>query len=146
MYDYLKEPEKFGHVTIRKDLIKYSFVVVFVSINNNFIIKSINGSIDQTIVSKTELNLCLKEVEEVEKVFSKIFKNYKISKNTQDHPIDPSGKSKVHYTKYLFGSGDSAQLQCFDFEEKLRNNNNWSDGLSVVVRKKEISQWLVDRK
>tara|TARA_B110000438_G_C15594064_1_gene555145 strand:- start:74 stop:643 length:570 start_codon:yes stop_codon:yes gene_type:complete len=146
MYDYLKEPEKFGHIAIRNGLKKYSFITLMVSINDEYIIEDISGNIISTISSKKELDICLKQMQEIEKEFSQIFNKYEKFENITDHPIDPTGRSKVHYIEYTFENGDSAQLQCFDFEEKLRIENNWADGLSVVVRKNKVSKWLADRK
>ena len=146
MYDYLKEPEKFGHIAIRNGLKKYSFITLVVSINDEYIIEDISGNIASTITSNKELDNCLKEMQEIEKEFSQIFNKYEKFENISDHPIDPTGGSKVHYIEYQFENGDSAQIQCFDFEEKLRIENNWADGLSVVVRKNKVSKWLADRK
>ena len=146
MYAYLKEPEKFGHIIIRNGLKRYSFITLMVSINDEYIIEDISGNIISTITSKKELDICLKQMQEIEKEFSQIFDKYEKFENVMDHSIDPTGRSKVHYVKYQFENGDSAQLQCFDFEEKLRIENNWADGLSVVVRKNKVSKWLQDRK
>jgi len=145
MYDYLKEPGKFGHVSIYSGLTQYSFVTIYVSFDDIYTIEGINANIHSTITSNKELNSCLKKMQEVEKVFSQIFNNYQTIENIADHPIDSTGRSKVHYIKFIFDSGDNAQLQCFDFEEKLRIKNNWSDGLSVIVRKNEVSKWMQDR-
>ncbi len=147
MYDYLKEPEKFGHVNIYSGLTQFSYIAFYVSpINKKYIIEGINATLESTIDSNYELDDCLKKMKEVEKVFSQMFNDYqKFGKNNIDHPIDSTGRSKVHYIKFLFDTGDNAQIQCFDFEEKLRKKNNWSDGLAVIVRKNEVSKWLQDR-
>ena len=146
MYDYLKEPDKFGHTVIRNGLKKYSFIVLIVSTNDKYTIEQISGAVNSTITSDKELGTCLKQMQEIEKEFSQIFNKYEKSEDNLDHPIDPTGRSKVHLIEYLFENGDSAQLQCFDFEEKLRMENNWADGLSVIVRKNKVSKWLQDRK
>ena len=157
MYNYLKEPEKFGTIIIRSGLTNYSYIQLNLSSikkekyisktsnNENYIIEGINANIVFTIDSNEDLDDCLKKQKEVEKVFSKIFTNYVREEDIGNHPIDSTGRSKVHYIKFEFESGDNAQLQCFDFEEKFRVKNNFSDGLSVVVRKNEISKWLLDR-
>ena len=146
MYDYLKEPEKFGHITISNGLKQYSFITLLVSINDKYIIEDISGNVTSTITSKKELDICLKQMQEIEKEFSQIFNKYERFEKITDHPIDPTGRSKVHYIEYTFENGDSARLECFDFEEKLRIENNWADGLSVVVRKNKVSKWLADKK
>ena len=146
MYDYLKEPGKFGHIDIRSGLTKYLFITLLVSINDKYIIEGVTGNIDLTITSNKEFDSCLKQMQEVEKEFSQIFNEYEKIENIADHPIDSTGRSKVHYIKFLFETGDNAQIQCFDFEEKLRIENNWSDGLSVVVRKNEVTKWMTDKK
>ena len=76
MYDYLKEPKKFGHVVLREGLKEYTFVQMFVSLNNEYTIEGINANIDEAIVSKNDLQNCLNQMKEVEKVFSQIFNKY----------------------------------------------------------------------
>ena len=146
MYDYLKNPKKFGHIVLREGLKEYSFVQMFVSLNNEYTIEGINANIDEDIVSKSDLQNCLKQMKEVEKVFSQIFNKYEKYEGDAEHPIDPSGRSRFHYVKFLFENGDNAQAQCYDFEEELKKKNNWAEGLTVTVRKKDVSNWLIDRK
>lgn len=145
MYDYLREPKKFGHVVLREGLKEYSFVQMFVSLNNEYTIEGINANIDEDIVSKNDLLSCLKQMKEVEKVFSQIFDKYEKYEGEAKHPIDPSGRSKFHYIKFLFKNGDNAQAQCYDFEEELKKKNNWAEGLTVTVRKKDVSNWLNEK-
>ena len=146
MYDYLKKPKKFGHIVLREGLKEYSFVQMFVSLNNEYTIEGINANIDEDIVSKSDLQNCLKQMKEVEKVFSQIFNKYEKYEGDAEHPIDPSGRSKFHYVKFLFENGDNAQAQCYDFEEELKKKKNWAEGLTVTVRKKDVSNWLIERK
>ena len=146
MYDYLKEPKKFGHIVLREGLKEYSFVQMFVSLNNEYTIEGINANIDEDIVSKSDLQNCLKQMKEVEKVFSQIFDKYEKYRGDAEHPIDPSGRSRFHYVKFLFENGDNAQAQCYDFEEELKKKKNWAEGLTVTVRKKDVSNWLIERK
>ena len=146
MYDYLKKPKKFGHIVLREGLKEYSFVQMFVSLNNEYTIEGINANIDEDIVSKSDLQNCLKQMKEVEKVFYKIFNKYEKYEGDAEHPIDPSGRSKFHYVKFLFENGDNAQAQCYDFEEELKKKKNWAEGLTVTVRKKDVSNWLIERK
>ena len=115
VYDYLKEPGKFGHIDIRNGLTKYSFITSAVSTNDQYTIESVTGNINSTITSNKELNSCLKQMQDIEKEFSKIFNDYERFENIADHPIDSTGRSKVHLIKFVFKTGDSAQLQCFDF-------------------------------
>ena len=145
MYDYLKKPKKFGHIVLREGLKEYSFVQMFVSLNNDYTIEGINANIDEDIVSKSDLQNCLKQMKEVEKVFSQIFNKYEKYEGDAEHPIDPSGRSKFHYVKFLFENGDNAQAQCYDFEEELKKKNNWAEGLTVTVRKKDVSNWLNEK-
>ena len=146
MYDYLKKPKKFGHIVLRDGLKEYSFVQMFVSLNNEYTIEGINANINEDIVSKNDLQNCLKQMKEVEKVFSQIFNKYEKYEGEAKHPIDSSGRSKFHYIKFLFENGDNAQAQCYDFEEELKKKNNWAEGLTVTVRKKDVSNWLGERK
>ena len=133
----------YGHGLLTDKLINY---ITKKSNSEKYIIEGINAIIDYNIDSNSELDVCLKKMKELVKVFSETFTDYETIENVADHPIDSTGRSKVHYIKFLFESGDNAQLQCFDFEEKLSIKNNWSDGLSVIIRKNKVSKWLQDRK
>ena len=73
MYDYLKEPEKFGHIAIREGLKNYSFITLLVSINDKYIIEDISGNVISTITSNKELDTCLKQMQEIENEFSQLF-------------------------------------------------------------------------
>ena len=60
--------------------------------------------------------------------------------------LDKSGKSVFKQLVFELESSDIIIISCNDWEEKLRNKNNWSEGLSVVIEKKEISDWFYNRK
>ena len=60
------------------------------------------------------------------------------------HPIDPSGRSTKNDVMFEFKTGDSVEISCINFEESLRKKNNWTEGLNVVISKKEIIDWLKD--
>ena len=41
-----------------------------------------------------------------------------------------------------FNSGDTISVWCVDYEESLRKKNNWTEGISVSIDRKEVRDWL----
>ena len=72
------------------------------------------------------------------KVFSSAIKN----KWNNLAPADPSGKSIQDGIDFTFYSGDVATVYCVNFEETFRIKKNWSEGLTVSIKSKEIERWL----
>ena len=56
--------------------------------------------------------------------------------------MDPTGRSKVVQVKFEFKSGDVINIYCLDFEENIKNKNNWSDTLNIIIQTKEVNDWL----
>ena len=47
-------------------------------------------------------------------------------------------------TNFIFKLGDGIRVWCTQFEESLRIKNNWTEGLSVGIDRKEVSDWGSD--
>ena len=150
-YYYLNEPNKYVEVYLWKDFPIYKDGVSFFLQNNQsskyvtnkneaYTILSVRGLIDFT----NDFDSCILKKEEISRELIRLFVNAKKTEFDTPHPIDPSGNSKTTGVSYLFDSGDKAQLYCIDFEEKFRINNNYGEGLSVVIRREEIRLWLND--
>ena len=37
------------------------------------------------------------------------------------------------------------RIVCMDFEESLRIENNWIDGLDITLQTKEVTEWFQNR-
>ena len=86
-------------------------------------------------------NDCANKMFEINEELIKIFKNYKIRKESKKHPIDKSGKSIVTSIYYDFDNEDGAALQCYDMSKET----GYSSGLKIQISKKEMIDWLSEK-
>ena len=140
MYEYTTD--EFGEVYKYDGLQTYFNISFFVKPEDkNFIIYAIYG----TLPHENNINNCYQKMNEISKEFIIIFKSAKKLDQNYNHPVDPSGRSKVKKTYFLFNNGDEIEIMCLDFEENLRLKNNWSDGLNISIGRKEFNDWLKKR-
>ena len=140
MYEYTTD--EFGEVYKYYGLQTYFNISFFVKPEDkNFIIYAIYG----TLPHENNINNCYQKMNEISKEFIIIFKSAKKLDQNYNHPVDPSGRSKVKTTYFLFDNGDEIDIMCIDFEENLRLKNNWSDGLNISIGRKEFNDWLKKR-
>ena len=140
MYEYTTT--EFGEVYKYDGLQTYFNISFFVKPEDkNFIIYAIYG----TLPHENNINNCYQKMNEISKEFLIIFKSAKKFDQNYNHPVDPSGRSKVKTTYFVFNNGDEIDIMCIDFEEKLRLKNNWSDGLNISIGRKEFNDWLKKR-
>ena len=59
-------------------------------------------------------------------------------------PLDSSGKSITYATNLIFKNGDKISVTCSNWEESFRKENNYTEGLSVILSKSEVMDWLSD--
>ena len=140
MYEYTTA--EFGEVYKYDGLQTYFMTSFFVKPEDkNFIIYAIYG----TLPHENNINNCYQKMNEISKEFIIIFKSAKQLDQNYNHPVDPSGRSKVKTSYFMFNNGDEIDIMCIDFEENLRLKNNWSDGLSISIGRKEFNDWLKKR-
>ena len=140
MYEYTTA--EFGEVYKYDGLQTYFNISFFVKPEDkNFIIYAIYG----TLPHENNINNCYQKMNEISKEFIIIFKSAKKFDQNYNHPVDPSGRSKVKTSYFMFNNGDEIDIMCIDFEENLRLKNNWSDGLSISIGRKEFNDWLKKR-
>tara|TARA_B100000700_G_scaffold328847_1_gene448103 strand:+ start:1423 stop:2064 length:642 start_codon:yes stop_codon:yes gene_type:complete len=146
-YYYLEEPLKYSEVYIRKDFPVYDFVSVFFKRNNKnkyfkikkqYEIEAVRGQISFI----EDFNGCLKKKNEVKNEVISMFPGTIKSEDTFSHALDPTGRSVVKSTEFRFDSGDLILLQCNDWEESFRLDNNYSEGFKFVILKKEVDEWI----
>ena len=141
-YSYLKDPVKFREVYLfsnNNNFNTYKTVsVMFKKNDNKYKIVFIRGmknyveNIQGCISKRSEIS------EEIETIIPKFSKDVREGKSK----LDKSGKSITNNIYYTFSSGNAIILVCNDWEEKLRKKNNWTEGLSVVLRTNEVGSWL----
>ena len=143
-YIYLKEPHKFREVYIfNSNFETYYAVSFYVKPNDkNYKIYFIRGlknymnSMDKCLEKRDEIG------SEIENIIPVLDKDEIYIKSS----LDKSGRSFHKQLIFLLEAGDEIVLSCNDWEESLRKKNNWSEGLSVVIQKKEVSDWFKNRK
>ena len=137
MYNYLTD--EFGEVYKYDGLDKYFFISFRVKPKDkNFIIYGLTGTMPHT----EDITECHNQMEEIANEFSTLFDNYEKIEDYFNHGIDKSGKSKVKEIAFVLKSNDEVRILCMDFEENLRIENNWIDGLDITLSTSEVNQWL----
>jgi len=151
-YSYLKEPNKYLHISLFKDFPTYDTLYVFIknnssnqyitNINEQFKILSVNGYISFT----ENFEGCVQKMDEISEIFSGMFPSAHRDKWKSKHHADPSGKSIVETIYFSLSSGEEINLQCINLEETFRVKKNWLEGLGVGIDTSEIISWLSDYK
>ena len=148
-YTHLNEPHKYVEVYIREVFPTYSAgLSVFVKNNTSnqyitnknekYIILFVRGKIDYV----EDFDSCIAKSKEIADVLSKMFPNTKKEQREWAHAADPSGNSIMYDISLYFKSGDKARVVCSNYEETFRIKKNYTEGLSVAIQPKEISNWF----
>ena len=115
----------------------YDYIQVeYFTNDKKYIIKSISGSI------KLSIENCLIKKKEIEKELSSVLIetkkiNYKKFKHSENYP-----NSYVYETAFAFSNTDKIRLYCIDWSEKVTNEKNYDDQLSVDFSKRDFINWL----
>jgi len=137
MYDYLNED--FGEVYMFKKIQNYEYMSFFVKPNDKFfLIYELRGFVNYI----EDFNGCKKKQKEIVSKISNIFTNAKKTEQSFQSRHDPTGKSTIDKVRFKLNSGDEVLVECNNYEESLRLKNNWSEGLSVVITTKQVTDWL----
>ncbi|MBD1147744.1 hypothetical protein IDH28_02800, partial [Pelagibacterales bacterium SAG-MED31] len=102
-YYYLKNPKLFGEVYIRDAAGQYDSLSFFIKPNDpKFKIHLLRGN----IIFNERRNECLNKKKEIVEGVESDLVNLEKRERNFNHAIDPSGKSKVFTTQFLFENGD----------------------------------------
>lgn len=147
-YEYLKEPDKYAEIYLLIESENYDHLAFLIKNNstNTYVtnknekyrILSIRG--DKKYINN--FDSCIQKRDEIVEVLSPMFISTDKYEFIDTHSADPSGNSIVDMVYFDFEEGHRAKVYCDNFEESFRINNNWSEGLSVVINTKEITNWL----
>ena len=136
-YNYLNED--FGEVYLFESSDKYYALSFMVKPKDKYFnIYSVQGLIDYD----NKIEQCFTKKKEIIKEFSLIFNNTTQREETLEFDWDPTGESITYNTYFDFENGDYAAVSCAKFKKSLKIENNWVDGLSVRIGKKEIFEWF----
>jgi len=107
--------------------------------DERYTIFGIKGEIDYV----NNINECHTKKDEIFSEISNLFNNYKITDDTtRPHPADKSGESIANNITITLVSGDTIQVYCMNWSEKLTTENNWIDGLTVSITNNEFANFL----
>ena len=150
-YSYLNEPYKYTEVFLYKDFPVFTFLSVMLkhtssskyvtnkkNENEKYMLLSIRGNIDFI----NDFEGCIQKRDEIDADLSNLFPDEERRKETYQSNSDPSGKSIVDEIGYYFKSGAKVSIYCVNFEETFRTKMNWTEGLSISIRSKEVQRWL----
>ncbi len=157
LLDYLSEVE-INKKIIKQDYTSDRFKTIF--INSSHILVNIydglyfdfkkndNKYIIQAIAAKVDYeNLpiirCLDKKKEIVSSIKLLFPNSEPVDDTQSHPSDETGKSKVYRTSFGITNSNwlSIEASCFSWDKKIIR---FSNHLRVSVKSDEYNVWLRD--
>tara|TARA_B100000767_G_C19589999_1_gene461017 strand:+ start:191 stop:784 length:594 start_codon:yes stop_codon:yes gene_type:complete len=157
LLDYLSEVE-INKKIIKQDYTSDRFKTIF--INSSHILVNIydglyfdfkkndNKYIIQAIAAKVDYeNLpiirCLDKKKEIVSSIKLLFPNSEPEDDTQSHPSDETGKSKVYRTSFGITNSNwlSIEASCFSWDKKIIR---FSNHLRVSVKSDEYNVWLRD--
>ena len=157
LLDYLSEVE-INKKIIKQDYTSDRFKAIF--INSSHILVNIydglyfdfkkndNKYIIQAIAAKVDYeNLpiirCLNKKKEIVSSIKLLFPNSEPEDDTQSHPSDETGKSKVYRTSFGITNSNwlSIEASCFSWDKKIIR---FSNHLRVSVKSDEYNVWLRD--
>ena len=149
-YSYLNEPSKYVHIQLDGDFSTYRSLTIFISNttrnkyitneNETFIIKSIGGYIS----FEEKFDDCIVERNEVIGVLSKMFPNANKRAVARTYEPDLSGNGIEDAIVFDLKGDFTIAAKCTDIDESYRLKRNWTEGLSVTIKSKEINDWLSD--
>ena len=141
-YNYLEDPLKFREVYFlpkkNKSNTYQSVSAMFKNNDDRYEISFIRGMMDYV----EDFRGCISKRDQIARDIETIISEYTKDQLEGSSKLDKSGKSITNNIYYIFNTGDVIILVCNDWEEKLRKKNNWTEGLSVVIRTNEVGIWL----
>ena len=138
MYDYLSED--FGEVYLYGEFNSYDYIAFMVKPTDlSYKIYQIKG----VKIFNNNINECYNLRTKINNEFSSLLNEVEIFDERSDfYKIDPSGKSYKETTFFQFISGDAIRVECTIIDKKIREENNYDQGLTVVLSKKIVIDWL----
>ena len=131
--------DKFGEVYLDSNKEKYSILSFFVKTNDpEYRIYMLRG----IMRFNNDLEKCLKQKTDIVKDLKNIFVYAQSFDNKFASNLDSTGRSFYYNTSFILDDESRVVVQCSDWEESLRKENNWMSGLSVVLQNKEFIDWM----
>ena len=136
-YNYLSD--EFGEVYLFGNFDNYDRLSFKVKPKDKyFIIYAIKGSISYD----DKLEQCLAKQKEIEKEFSKMYKNARKWNDTLEFDWDPTGESVTYNIYFDFPEGHGISINCTKYKKSLKIKNHWADSLQIIIDTKEVVDWF----
>ena len=88
---------------------------------------------------------CIKKQEEIVKDLIKADKSLtKFVDEFSKHPVDKTGESEANGIYLDFPSGDSIDVECYIWGEKIKEEKSYEDNLRVALSTKIITDFLIN--
>ena len=117
----------------------FDFVQIHLKNNDN---KSKIFSITGVLVFHNNIQACLKKKDAINIEIKELFKNSRYENfGKGKHDADSSGKSFAYDSIYWLSNGN-IYIACYDWSEKLTEENRWKDNLKLAIDSKEFEEWL----
>ena len=150
-YYYLNEPNKYAEAYLFKYFPTYSGGLSFYFKNNStnqyvtdknekYTILALRGLI--TYIE--DFDSCIQKRDEIAEILSEMFSNAEITESIFTYGEGSFDESDIDAIVFMFASGSAIEAQCNNWNETYRIQNNFTEGLSVVIMSKEIASWMTD--
>ena len=106
--------------------------------DNNYTIYSIDGILD----FDKKIDECNKKRADVIKDLESLFQNFERVEEDSKFQADKSGQSFVYGTWFFLKTGGHFSVTCTKMGQKVREENGWTDELSINVNNKEFENFL----
>tara|TARA_B110000881_G_C18333978_1_gene393124 strand:+ start:34 stop:606 length:573 start_codon:yes stop_codon:yes gene_type:complete len=86
---------------------------------------------------------CIDKKNDIANKMSSIFNNAK----REDRPDAKmaSGHGVMPNIKFLFTTGDFAEVTCYDYNERVENEKGWTDHGRVSIVNKKLDEWIINK-
>ena len=146
-YNFLNEPNKYAEVYFTKDFSTYDSVSV--TIKNNSPNKYVTNSNEKySIISirglikyNEDFDSCIQKRDGIVEILSEMFSNAEITESIFTYGEGSFDESEIDSIVFHLSSGE-VEAQCNDWNETYRIQNNFTEGLSVIIYSEEIVNWF----
>ena len=130
---------KFVVIFINKISSEYERIQVTIKPDdNNYTIYSIDGILD----FDKKIDECNKKRADVIKDLESLFQNFKRVDEDSKFEADKSGQSFTYGTWFFLKTEGHFSITCTKMGQKVREENGWTDELSINVSNKEFENFL----
>ena len=136
--NYFANKRKYYVIGIIDNLTNFDQVEIYLKSNDKkYEIKTIAG-----MITIENLDTCLSKKKEIVKDIDGLFSNIKRNTGVKSNEADKTGKSKQYIDQYLFNKTNHIRVECMQWSQKMKDEENFVNTLNLVVMTDEISKWI----